>query len=110
MDLNKILKYYGLKNGVEIDFIRDVVLQDTGDCVKIASWNNASLPRPTEEELVALEKECATNFDLVNYKTLRREAYPSLAEQLDMQFKDHINGTTTWADAIQAVKTKYPKA
>jgi len=43
------------------------------------------------------------------YKTDRMYAYPSLAEQLDMQYHDKINGTTTWADAIQAVKDKYPK-
>ena len=36
-------------------------------------------------------------------------AYPSITEQLDMQYHDKINGTTTWADAIQAVKDKYPK-
>jgi hypothetical protein len=33
-----------------------------------------------------------------------------MAEQMDMQYWDNINGTTTWADAIQAVKDKYPKS
>ena len=39
----------------------------------------------------------------------RREAYPSLADQADMQFHDAVDGTTTWQDAIQAVKDAYPK-
>lgn len=46
---------------------------------------------------------------LVNYRKYRAAEYPSLADQLDMQYKDKLNGTTTWEDAIQAVKDKYPK-
>ena len=35
--------------------------------------------------------------------------YASIAEQLDMQYWDSINGTTKWKDHITAVKAKYPK-
>ena len=35
--------------------------------------------------------------------------YLPLAQQLDMQYWDAINGTTTWKDHISAVKAKYPK-
>ena len=31
-----------------------------------------------------------------------------MADQLDMQYWDSVNGTTTWADAIQAVKDAHP--
>ena len=40
----------------------------------------------------------------------RQLEYPSWNEQQDMQFHDAIDGTTTWQDAIQAVKNKYPKS
>lgn len=43
------------------------------------------------------------------YKYQRAKEYPSLQEQLDMQYWDSVNGTTTWQDAINAVKAKYPK-
>jgi hypothetical protein len=43
------------------------------------------------------------------YKYQRAPEYPSMQEQLDMQYWDAINGTTTWQDAINAVKAKYPK-
>jgi hypothetical protein len=43
------------------------------------------------------------------YKYQRKAEYPSIQEQMDMQYWDAINGTTTWQDAINAVKTKYPK-
>ena len=32
-----------------------------------------------------------------------------IAEQLDMQYHDSLNGTTTWKDAIANVKTSIPK-
>ena len=43
------------------------------------------------------------------YKYDRATAYPSMQEQLDMQYWDGVNGTTTWQDAIEAVKTGNPK-
>ena len=43
------------------------------------------------------------------YKRARQEAYPSIPEQLDMQYWDGVNGTTTWADAIAQVKADHPK-
>jgi hypothetical protein len=46
---------------------------------------------------------------VVTYTDKRVNAYPSIGDQLDMQYHDGVDGTTTWADAIAAVKTKYPK-
>jgi hypothetical protein len=33
----------------------------------------------------------------------------SIGNQLDMIYKDNLNGTTTHKDAVEAVKTKWPK-
>jgi len=43
------------------------------------------------------------------YKFDRQQAYASLAEQLDMQYWDRVNGTDTWKQHIDAVKTAHPK-
>lgn len=43
------------------------------------------------------------------YAELRKEEYPSLGEQFDMQYHDIENGTTVWKDTIAAIKAKYPK-
>ena len=56
-------------------------------------------------DLAAVESLVAANA----YKELRASAYPSMQEQLDMQYWDGVNGTTTWQDAIEAVKTGNPK-
>ena len=39
----------------------------------------------------------------------RDRVYPSITDQLDMQYWDKINGTTTWQDAIAKVKSDNPK-
>ena len=43
------------------------------------------------------------------YKTARQEAYGSIADQLDMQYWDAVNDTTTWKDHIAQVKSDNPK-
>jgi hypothetical protein len=44
------------------------------------------------------------------YLEPRQRAYPSIQEQLDMQYHDAVNGTTTWKDAIAQVKADNPKS
>ncbi len=39
----------------------------------------------------------------------RSLAYPSIQDQLDMQYWDKVNSTTTWQDAIAKVKSDNPK-
>jgi len=53
-----------------------------------------------------------SSFSLVytpTYSDNRAEAYPSIQEQLDMQYWDLVNGTTTWKDTIEQIKLDNPK-
>ena len=43
------------------------------------------------------------------YIQARQEAYGSIADQLDMQYWDAVNDTTTWKDHIAQVKSDNPK-
>jgi len=43
------------------------------------------------------------------YIQARQEAYGSWQQQMDMQYWDGVNGTTTWADHIAQVKSDNPK-
>ena len=45
--------------------------------------------------------------DPEQYKIAR--AYPSIEEQRDMQYWVSVNGTTTWTDSIDTVKTEKAK-
>jgi len=69
----------------------------------INEWAKASF----DQEIAANIKENGGKSP--NYAQYRVEAYPSIGDQLDMQYHDSVNGTTTWADAIAAVKAKYKK-
>ena len=51
-----------------------------------------------------------TEAAAVKYKTDRATAYPSIQDQLDMQYWDKKNGTTTWVDAVAKVKSDNPKS
>jgi hypothetical protein len=48
-------------------------------------------------------------YDAKAYQRTRSLEYPSIQDQLDMQYWDSVNGTTTWATAIAKVKTDNPK-
>jgi len=43
------------------------------------------------------------------YKIKRQIEYPSVQDQLDMQYWDNVNSTTTWKDTIAKVKSDNPK-
>ena len=67
--------------------------------------------KPTEKECTDGLAALQTAWDLENdsYKSKRRAAYPTQEEQFDMQYWDKKNGTTTWVDAIEKVKSDNPK-
>ena len=49
------------------------------------------------------------NDQQFGYIQARQEAYGSIGDQLDMQYKDAVNGTTTWKDHVATVKSDNPK-
>ena len=62
---------------------------------------------PTEEVALAKLAELQAEYDALQYQ--RDRQYPSIGDQLDMQYHDELNGTTTWKDAIAKVKSDNPK-
>ena len=65
--------------------------------------------KPTEAFLNSKLAEVQGEFDAADYARKRVREYPLIGDQLDMQYHDLVDSTTTWADAIAAVKSKYPK-
>jgi hypothetical protein len=53
--------------------------------------------------------ELNTEAVAVKYKSDRANAFASIQDQLDMQYWDSINGTTTWKDHVAKVKADNPK-
>ena len=53
--------------------------------------------------------EFLVEYDAQEYARNRAAEYPSNGDQWDMIYKDNKNSTTTHADAIAVIKTKWPK-
>ena len=70
-------------------------------------WNKEE--KPTKKEFDDAVTAWETDYDAQEYARNRVPEYPSTGDQLDMIFKDNKNSTTTHADAVEAVKTKWPK-
>ena len=84
------------------------LLQDDGEGAYIATWDSTRA-QPTQEELEAAWTAVQAEREATAYIDQRKAEYPSVGDQLDMMYWDNVNGTTTWKDAIQTVKDKYPK-
>tara|TARA_A100001391_G_scaffold38812_1_gene21494 strand:+ start:524 stop:892 length:369 start_codon:yes stop_codon:yes gene_type:complete len=96
-----------------LDDYRLVMLLDQGQGAIIKDWNVPDIVRPTEKELESYKKEAETLE--YNHRIIRsrKRQYKSIEEQLDLIYKDMINGTFDkngeWAKHITEVKTANPK-
>ena len=90
----------------EVDFLKDVLLQDDGDGEYIKEWNVAEV-QPTEEQLNAFESE-ADAVEALNQVYANRQAeYPSV-QDLVVALYDTDDKSAIEAKRAE-VKAKYPK-
>jgi len=71
-------------------------------------WHQGTKPIP-KADIEAKMVELQADYDANQYQRDRATAYPSIQDQLDMQYWDNVNGTTNWEDAIAKVKADNPK-
>ena len=74
----------------------------------IKEWDSDD-PKPTAAEIDAEVIRLQVIEDDQLYARNRKADYPSQGDQNDMIYKDMLNSTTTHKDAVEAVKTKWPK-
>ena len=106
--LSTKIKSYCEANGVSnVDFTKDVMLQDDsdGNGAYIKEWN-LDIAQPTDAQLSA--QESAANKEEANaqVRSTRRSAYGDIGEQLDEIYKD-IDG---WKARIKSIKDANPKS
>ena len=75
---------------------------------KTLQWNDNST-KPTLKELETKRDQLQAEYDAKQYQSDRSTSYPSIQEQLDMQYWDAVNGTKKWQEAVAKVKTDNPK-
>ena len=76
------------------------------DDVNEIIWENGTTPI-SKSDIETKVNELQADDDAKQYQ--RDRVYPSIGDQLDMQYKDLLNGTTTWKDAVAKVKSDNPK-
>ncbi len=97
---NKIRKYLDR----EVDFQKDVILQDDGDGSYIKEWNVAEA-KPTDEQLNTFESDATKLENNNKIRATRKKSYGNIGDQLDEIFKD----IDAWKTRIQKIKTDNPK-
>ena len=107
-NLSTKIKMYCDANGVsEVDFRKDVMLQDDSDGkgAYIKEWN-LSISQPTDAQLSA--QESAANKEEANaqVRSTRKAAYGDIGEQLDEIYKD----IDAWKARIKSIKDNNPKS
>ena len=107
-NLSTKIKMYCDANGVsEVDFMKDVMLQDDSDGkgAYIKEWN-LDIAQPTDAQLSA--QESAANTEEANnvVRSTRRTAYGDIGEQLDEIYKD----IDAWKARIKSIKDANPKS
>jgi len=109
--LSSKVKQYCANNGVaSVDFLTDVLLQDdsNGQGPYIKEWNVSGVTQPTAEQLNAVDSAADLSERQNAVRSTRRAAYGDLGNQLDMQYHDSVDGTSTWKDHVAKVKTDNP--
>jgi hypothetical protein len=72
------------------------------------TWLNGTTPIAVDT-IKAKQAELQTDYDNKKYQRDREIAYPSIQDQLDMQYWDKVNSTNNWQNAIAKVKSDNPK-
>tara|TARA_R110002096_G_scaffold391389_1_gene586269 strand:- start:5 stop:316 length:312 start_codon:yes stop_codon:yes gene_type:complete len=100
------ITYFGLVQlGYEADV--DFIIEDAGEGLYMKSWLSSDA-QPTVSAIEAADVAWHTAWDAQEYARLRKAKY-DLLNQDEMRFDDVTNSTTTWVDAINAIKTAHPK-
>ena len=91
----------------EIDFSKDVRLQDNsdGNGVFISEWN-LNIPKPTDAQLNALEAQATTVENNQKIIANRKSLYGAWDKQLE---EIYDNGLDSWKARIANIKLNNPK-
>ena len=85
------------------------IVSFTGDDINTMQWSDLNTAtQPTKEAIETEYTRMVDEYNSMEYSRLRKREYLQL-NQFEMQYDDALNGTTTWQDAILAIKNKYPK-
>ena len=106
-NLSTKIKMYAAANGVaDVDFMKDVMLQDDSDGkgAYIKEWN-LDIKKPTDKQLSNYETAGNDAESNSQVDATRREAYGTWNDQLDEIYHD----IEAWKIRIAGIKSNNPK-
>lgn len=106
-DLQKALHTFNTDNPNWYGW-KDIANGEVYSNIKVIK-EGASLPTESQVNTKLAELIAEYDNERLDYKLKRIEEYLPIQEQLDMQYWDSVNGTTTWKDHIAKVKSDNPK-
>ena len=104
----KISLYCKAKGKSDIDFTKDVLLQDDSDGkgAYIKEWNVSGVDKPSDSDLSSYETAGNTEEKNNTVRATRKAAYGDIGDQLDEIYKD----IDAWKARIKSVKDANPKS
>ena len=75
----------------------------------IKNWNYDGLEKPTDDQLASYETAANVAETNAGIDATRRTQYLSWQQQMEMIYKDQKNGTTTFKDHCDKVRSDNPK-
>ena len=78
------------------------------------NWVDGNPTNITNQQILDKQAELQVDYDAKQYQRDRtvspeKGGYPSIGDQMDMIYHDQVDDTTTFKDAIQAVKDAHSK-
>ena len=87
----------------------NIILQNDGSEDYINTWNVSGLNKPTDSQLASYETAGNTVETNAGIDATRRSQYGTWREQMEMIYKDQKNGTSTFKDHCDKVRSDNPK-
>tara|TARA_R100001591_G_scaffold33128_1_gene44325 strand:- start:591 stop:917 length:327 start_codon:yes stop_codon:yes gene_type:complete len=101
----KVKLYLEANSKTESEFNSNIALQNDGSGDYIKTWNVSGVSKPTDSQLNALATNATKEYNNVNVRATRKEAYGDIGEQLDEIYKD----IDAWKARIKKIKDDNPK-
>ena len=101
----KIKEYANLQGVANVDFLKDVLLQDDGQGAYIKEWN-LSIAKPTMEQLNSYEAQATIYENNQQVIANRKKSYGTIEQQIEFITE---NGVEAWQEKVNQIKLENPK-
>jgi hypothetical protein len=99
--IDLITTILAIKSDAQVSIIAEDLNQIT--------WHDDNPTNITKAQILTKQTELKTAYDAKDYQRKRKKEYLSWQQQMEMIYKDQKNGTTTFKDHCDKVRSDNPK-